>query len=255
MNRVAPPTSLASDPDTLASAVVTGQAWLRNAITLTLVLLFAFYALLALDSSRSIFHFMSDPQSVAKTEQIRQAADAGIEVVNTPEAREYVPLWIRLKGRLTDSRFAYDSDSLASTEIYYAVMPASHQLVLGLHMLLGGLCMLLGGTQFWPWFRRKYPVLHRRFGMVFVATVQVAMIMAVTYLVVTGVANTYAQLTFHIGLWFLAAIVSLSLWLAIWHVKRREIAQHLGWMAMAYGLLLSAPFTRYDWVAVGMLFP
>lgn len=248
----AAPTSTTSGPDTLAPG---SRTWLRNALALTLILLFAFYALLALDSSRSIFHFMSDPQSAARTEQIRHAADAGIEVVGTPEAQVYLPLWIRLMGRLTDSRFAYDSDSLARTETYYAAMPSSHQWVLGLHMLLGGLCMLLGGTQFWPWFRRQHPVLHRRFGMVFVATAQLAMIMAVIYLTVTGVANTYSQLTFHIGLWFLATLVSLSLWLAIWHVKRREIAQHLGWMAMAYGLLLSAPFTRYDWVAIGMLFP
>ena len=213
------------------------------------------YALLALDSSRSIFHFMSDPQSVAKTEGIQRAADAGLDVVNTPEGRQYLPLWIRIMGRLTDSRFAYDSDSLAGTEIYYASMPSSHQLVLGFHMFLGGLCMLLGGSQFWPGFRRKYPALHRRFGMIFVVAAQAAMIMAVTYLVITGVANTYAQLTFHVGLWFLAAVVSLSLWLAIYHVKRRQIAQHLGWMAMAYGLLLSAPLTRYDWVAIGLLFP
>jgi len=246
---------LASSSTTSTLTSIASRRWLRNAVAITIILLFAFYALLALDASRSMFHFMTDPQSVAKTEKIRQDADTGIDVVNTPEAHEYVPLWIRLMGRLTDSRFAYDSNSLAHTETYYAAMPSSHQLVLGLHMLLGGLCMLLGGTQFWPSFRRKYPLLHRRFGMIFVVTAQVAMVMAMIYLFVTGVANTYSQLTFHIGLWSLAFIVSSSLWLAIWHVKRREITQHLGWMAMAYGLLLSAPFTRYDWVAVGILFP
>lgn len=232
---------------------------LRNGLALLLAMLLiaatAFYAFIAMETSRTMFHHMSDPQSVAKLEQIRAAADAGVDVRGSEEVQQYSPLWFQWMSEVTDSRFSYGSDSLQITEIYYARMPTSHQWVLGLHMALGGLCMLLGGLQFWPGFRRKYPRWHRRSGMVFVGAAQLAMIMSITYLSLTGVANTYAQLTFHVGLWFLAIVVTLALWLSVYHVKNKQIAQHLGWMALVYGLLISAPLTRYDWVAIGMLFP
>lgn len=228
--------------------------WLRNALALALVLTTVLYALLAISTGRTLLHYITDADSPARIAQLRAATDAGTNVQGTVE-EGYAPIWMQWMADLTDNAFSYGTDSLVDTYHYYASMPSTHQWVLGLHTLLGGTCMLLGGLQFWPGLRQRFPRLHRNSGMVFVGTAQLAMIMSMTYLTLTGVANTYAQLTFHVGLWFLALVVTASLWLSMYHVKQRQIAQHMGWLALAYGLLISAPLTRYDWVAIGMMFP
>lgn len=246
-------------PDTREASVpaqaANGSRWPRHALALLLVVVTAFYAFIAFETGRSQFHYLLDPDSAGQVAQIRAAADAGVDVRGTEAVERYTPLWFQWMAELTDTRFSYNSDSLFNTQLYYAQMPSSHQLVLGLHMLLGGTCMLLGGLQFWPGLRRQFPRLHRGAGMGFLVAAQLAMILSMIYLTLTGVANTYAQLTFHVGLWFLAITVSVSLWLAMYHVKNHQIVQHMGWLALAYGLLISAPLTRYDWVAIGMLFP
>lgn len=233
-------------------------AWLarlRGGAALVLVLVFAFYGFLAIEEAWTARKFMqSDNHAVLVA--LRDAADAGADVRHDgSEEAAAMPLWMKLMADNTKASFSYGSDSLMQTAIYYAEMPILNRFTLSFHMLLGGICMVLGGSQFWPGFRRRYPKLHRVFGMVFVATAQTAMILSMIYLVRTPVADTYAQLTFHVGLWFLAIGVTLALWMAMYHVKKRQIGQHQAWMGIAYGFLLTAPLLRYDWTLVGMMFP
>lgn len=237
----------------VAAAVAGPWSRLRTALALALVLLFAFYGALAIEEAWSARHFMQSG-NVADLGALRAAADAGHDVTELEQASA-MPLWMQLMARQNGAAYSYGSDTLLPTFIHYAQMPLLNKVSLSVHMLLGGLCMVLGGSQFWPAFRRRYPRLHRAFGMAFVVTAQLAMVFSVIYLLRTPVADTFAQLTFHVGLWFLAIGTTVALWMAMYHVRRREIAQHQGWMGLAYGFLLTAPLLRYDWIALGWVFP
>ena len=134
-------------------------------------------------------------------------------------------------------------------------MPRFNGLTLSLHNMLGGTCMLFGALQFWPAFRRRLPLWHRTFGAIYIVAAQSAMVASMVYLVRTPVADIYDQLTFYIGLWGLAIGVTLSLWMAIYSMLRKQIAQHQAWMSLNYGMLLTAPIQRYGWIAFGAATP
>ncbi|MDF3032128.1 MAG: hypothetical protein K0R03_2686 [Moraxellaceae bacterium] len=244
-------------PD-LTPAKKAEAAWLirlRSGLALALVLVFAFYGFLAVEESFKSWHFMSGDHHAGMV-ALRDRTDAGVDVRGSPEVDALaMPIWMKLMADRTDSAYSYGSDSLFETAIYYTQMPALNKVTLSFHMLLGGICMLLGGSQFWPGFRRRYPKLHRVAGMVFVVTAQAAMVLSIIYLVRTPVAETYGDLVFHVGLWFLAIGVTLALGMAMYHVWKRQIGQHQAWMGIAYGFLLTAPLLRYDWILLGMMFP
>lgn len=231
------------------------RARLRGALALLLVLVFAFYGFLAIEESWASRKFLRADNHAAAV-ALRDAADAGADVLNSGQVEAAsMPLWFRLMAERTRASFSFGSDSLMTTAVHYTQMPVLNKVTISFHMLLGGLCMLLGGSQFWPAFRRRFPRLHRAFGLVFVVTAQGAMILSAVYLWHSNPDEIYGGFTFYVGLWVLAIGVTLALWLAMFHIWRREIAQHQAWMGIAYGFLLTAPLLRYDWTLIGMLFP
>lgn len=139
--------------------------------------------------------------------------------------------------------------------VYYATMPALNSAMLSLHTALAGFCMLVGAFQFWPVFRKRHPKLHRGFGMTYVITAQLSMLFAAAYLVLTPPDKLYTGLTGYVALWAIAAMITVTLWLAMYHIKRREIGQHQGYMALNFGLLMVAPMLRWNWVLLGNLMP
>ena len=160
-----------------------------------------------------------------------------------------------LVSEFATDRYTYGRDGLMETLIWYSEMPRLNAAVLATHNALAGLCLLFAAFQFWPAFRRRHPYLHRGFGMAYVAGIQIAMLAAITYLLLTPVARIYDQLTFAVMLWFLALGVTASLWMALVQLKRGNIPQHMGYMSLNFGLLLTAPVLRGGWVLMGWLNP
>lgn len=64
----------------------------------------------------------------------------------------------------------------------------------------------------------------------------------------TPVAQIYDQFVFAAGLWALAIGVSVTLWVAMFHLWHKRIAQHQAYMALNFGLLLTAPLLRMGWL-------
>lgn len=228
---------------------------LQAAVVLLLIAALGIYGLSAIEAGGTVLGYSADAQRLAELREIQQVAAAGGDVAALPQTAEVAPAWIRAMAAITSDAYSYEPGSVWDTSIYYAVMPDWHRTLLSSHMILGGLAMLVGGFQFWPAFRRRAPRLHRRLGYFYVATVQVSMLFSMAYLLLTPVANIYSELIFYVGLWLLAITVTLSLWLSVYHVMRREIAQHQVWMALNFGLLLTAPLLRYDWILIGKLLP
>lgn len=162
---------------------------------------------------------------------------------------------LSVMAKVSSPSYTFGEQGLSETLIHYASMPRLNGVTLSIHNVLGGITMLFGALQFWPAFRRQYPKWHRAFGLTYIVAAQCAMIAAMVFLVRTPVHLIYDQLTFYIGLWGLAIGVTATLWMAIYSMARKRIAQHQGWMGMNYGMLLTAPIQRYGWVAFGAADP
>lgn len=236
-------------------------AWrkiLLRAVAAILVLMLAIYGLLAIDMGRVLSApvFGDQAEIIAVRHATNQAANAGISDSTTIEAWKHSGIWLYGLGQATSDKFAYGDDSYFTySEFHYAEMPKKNMLVLAFHTVMGGICMLFGALQFWPAFRRNYPRWHRGFGMVYMLTVQLGMIAAMIYLSITPIHIIYDSFSFYIGLWLLAIVATVTLWLSIYHLIRREYAQHQAYMAINFGALLTAPMLRYNWVLGGILFP
>ena len=165
------------------------------------------------------------------------------------------PAWMQLLAKVGSPRYAFGSNSMSEACEEYALMPASYKVGLSAHMALGGLCVTLGLFQFWPWFRKKYPRAHRRMGAVYMGAACVAMAMSARHLLRAGPEHTYQGFTFYVGLWLLVFGVLLALAAATRSLWKRDLRRHLGWQAIGYGLLLTAPVQRYDWIVLGGMYP
>ncbi len=214
-----------------------------------------FYGFLAIDMARvnslPIFDnsVLSDRQETARQAEHNKDFSAGME-----EAR-HSGIWMALMSKATSSEYTYDTKGLYETFIYYAKMSLPQNISISIHNALGGICIILGGLQFIPGLRRKAPKLHKRIGRAYVVVVYSAMILAISYLLMTPVDDIFAGLTFAFGLWMMATLTLTTLTMAIYHAMKKQIAQHQAYMALNFSILLSAPLLRYDWTLMGLFLP
>lgn len=247
----------ATDSLTTASAIAAPTTWTRQllrALALLLALGAGLYGVMAINTGYVNFKGAGNADVAAARLEMRRAAEAG-EAAAPAAIASHSGIYLAMISELTSPRYAYGAQGLSEPMVHYAEMPARNGQVLALHNVMGGLLMLFGGLQFWPALRRRYPRWHRAFGMVYVGAATIGMVAAMAYLTLTPVAQVYDTFTFTAGLWFLATGVLASIGMSMYHLRRREIAQHQAYMAISYGLLLTAPLQRYLWVAVGMRHP
>ena len=231
------------------------RTWLLRGLALMGVLAMLFYGLLAIDAGVTNHRAAGNADVTAQREAMQARAESGQPLGTVREIAEHSGLAVALLSQASSATYAFGEKGLSETLIHYATMPRANGVTLSVHNVLGGITMLFGALQFWPAFRRRYPTWHRAFGLTYILAAQGAMIAAMIFLVRTPVHLIYDQLTFYIGLWGLAIGVTATLWMAIYSMARKRIAQHQGWMAMNYGMLLTAPIQRYGWVAFGAADP
>lgn len=229
---------------------------LRNGLYLVFMLAVAFYGFLAMQAGQHNLPAATEASRPAALDAARVKGDAGATLAEMTRSEiDAYPVWVNLMGQVSSTRYTYGSDGINEISTYYAVMPSTQKTILSTHMMLGGTCIILGLFQFWPAFRRRYRKAHRIMGAVYITAALAAMTMSVLHLLHAGVANTYQTFVFHVGLWMMVVGVVSSLVLAGYYLWRRNIAAHLGWQAIGYGFLLTAPVQRYDWMLVGYFFP
>lgn len=239
----------------LRPATASPRTWFRRAIALTLALAALLYGLMAIDAGVVNFRGAGNADIAAKRMAALQAAEDGKDVGDFFDVAGHSSVLLGLLAKTASPQYAYGKHGLSEALIHYATMPKFNGIAISMHSMLAGVCMLFGAVQFWPALRRRYPRWHRTFGVVYMVAAQSAMIAATVYLVRTPIVHIYDQLTFFVGLWFLVALVNISLWMSIYALWRKQIAQHQGWMCLNYGLLLTAPVQRYGWLAFGVTVP
>lgn len=186
--------------------------------------------------------------NVTISTQIMQQASNGVDVRGSEEVLQTIPGWWNFMASISSSEYVYGEDSLMVTQIYYHAMADSRRTILSTHMMLGMVLMTAGFFQFWPAFRRRYRKAHRVTGVVYVVAAFASMTMSGIHLVNTGIANTYDTYAFHVGLWMMLVGVIFSISMAGIAIFRKKVAQHMGWQAVGFGFLLTAPFQRADWI-------
>lgn len=123
------------------------------------------------------------------------------------------------------------------------------------HTFLGGMALALGMLQFVPSLRRRYRTLHRVAGVFVILAVVTSMAGALSYLVRTPLASTYASPGFGLALWALSLVALAYTALAILALQRRDYRTHMGFMALMMSTLLTAPVLRVEWALFGALLP
>ncbi|WP_233621423.1 DUF2306 domain-containing protein [Amycolatopsis sp. WAC 04182] len=116
----------------------------------------------------------------------------------------------------------------------------SHYWFLAAHVLFGSIAMVGALLQIWPWFRAKYPAVHRKIGRVYVfAGVLPAGLLALT----VGAMSPFGPAT------RVANVVAGVLWLACtfagWRAARqRRFGDHRRWMIRSFALTMSIIVSR-----------
>jgi hypothetical protein len=121
------------------------------------------------------------------------------------------------------------------------------------HMALGGLAMFLCSLQFIPVLRRRWPRLHRTIGKAAMWAIVTAMVGAIGYLAMTPAGEVFSGEAFAAALWVQAVSTLACLWLAIQAIRAKQYQAHMGWMALLFAILLTAPLMRLEQTVLGAL--
>lgn len=228
----------------------TGSA-LRRWIWPLLGLVLIGYGLLAFNSGTTVSPLTNRAENSAEVSRyILEQTRKGVDMTGTEEVQQTSPTWVNVMAKLSSSDYAYGEDGIQATAIYYFSMSKAGRTVLSTHMMLGLILMSAGFLQFWPAFRRRFRKTHRVVGVVYVLAAFTSMTLSGIHLVDTGIANTFGTYVFYIGLWFLLVGVLVSVSMAGIALLRKDIARHMGWQALGFGFLMTAPLQRIDWLTL-----
>ncbi len=116
-----------------------------------------------------------------------------------------------------------------------------HYVLLVAHIATAAIAAVAGTAQFWPWLRRRFPVVHRWTGRAyFFLGVFPSAVLAVpvTVLAPFGAANQAALATLDV-LWVLTAVAGYRA------VRQRRFADHRRWMIRNFALIWGSLASRF----------
>ncbi|MFP2964337.1 DUF2306 domain-containing protein [Myxococcus sp. 1LA] len=125
---------------------------------------------------------------------------------------------------------------------------AAHYPLLVAHVIFGAVALLTASPQVWPWFRKHYPVAHRRLGRVYVLA---GVLPAGFTALLLGVYSPFGPLA------QVSNVLLASLWLLFTAAgyrmaRRRRYHEHRQWMVRSFALTASIISNRF-WTVVSVL--
>jgi hypothetical protein len=103
--------------------------------------------------------------------------------------------------------------------------------------------------------RRRWPVVHRWTGRVYLVFVATCMGAALTFLVKAPVVDHWGGPEFDLQLWALALGTLTTAALGFVAIRRRNIVAHQAWMGINIALMLTAPLLRVFWIGLKPIWP
>ena len=215
-----------------------------------------FYSFLVWDSGFHMMPIKDIPNEAQLLAEIAAKSDLHVPYAEVAEdAMKVYPLWNNLTAMLTGTYFGFGSNGNTDPLLHYVTMEPVEQSVLSLHMLLGGACLILGIFQFTPMFRKMYRKAHRVVGGLYIVGLFVMCFASFYHLSHTAFDETFQGFAFHIQLWFLGLSTVICQVLAIYFIKKRNFALHLGFQIYTFAAFLNAPIQRYDCAVLGQIYP
>lgn len=126
-----------------------------------------------------------------------------------------------------------------------------HRWVMLIHTSLGGLALVLAFLQFNPAIRRRWIVVHRWTGRIYLPLMTVSMLMAIVFLSLADIIRIDGGRAFDLQLWGLAVGTLATAWIAFAAIRAKDVVTHQAWMAMNLSLMLTAPLLRVGWIGLG----
>ncbi|MFD9945585.1 DUF2306 domain-containing protein [Nonomuraea sp. NPDC059023] len=124
-----------------------------------------------------------------------------------------------------------------------------HFPLLALHVIFGSIAMITCCLQIWPWFRGRYPTVHRYTGRVYVLA---GVLPAGLLGLVVGAATPFGHVARASNV--LLALLWLGCTLAGWRMARqRRFTDHRRWMIRSFALTMSI-ITNRLWGALIVMF-
>ncbi|MBY0504104.1 MAG: DUF2306 domain-containing protein [Bryobacteraceae bacterium] len=108
----------------------------------------------------------------------------------------------------------------------YVPGDAAGNAAVGLHLLWALLVLVTGCVQLIPWIRRRWPVLHRWSGRVYVVS---ALGASVAGLIMVWTRGTVGGMVQHVSISINAVLIILCAIMAWRHARARRFAEHRGW--------------------------
>jgi uncharacterized membrane protein len=116
-----------------------------------------------------------------------------------------------------------------------------HPVLTAVHMLSGLIYILLALMQFSKKIRYKNIRLHRKLGRFLVIC---ALISGIYGIVTTIVLPVFGELASETAAWFFGMLFIISLTLAYWCVRNKNIAEHREWMIRTFAIGLAVGTQR-----------
>jgi hypothetical protein len=190
----------------------------------------------------TLVNIAASEQDLNTPEVASQIAQAEDEITNG--------LYFKAIKELSSVEYAYGEGSYIEPYIVNNNKTSVEKKNFGFHMICGSICLLMAFFQFWPSFRQKFKRIHRVFGSIFIVSGVSLCVSVLFYLVWSGPETTYEALTGQVGLYTLTGVTLMSIGISIFYLFRRQYNKHMGWMTIALGSFLTAPFQRYDWLVL-----
>lgn len=121
-----------------------------------------------------------------------------------------------------------------------------------LHIFSASIFCILGAFQFMPSLRRRHPGWHRGAGRVLIPCGLLAALTGMWMTLFYDLPPTDGDLLGAIRLFFGTAMI-VSIVLAVFAIRRRDIAQHRAWMTRGYAIGLGAGTQVFTHVPYGLL--
>jgi hypothetical protein len=194
---------------------------------------------------QALVNIATSKQEVNTPQVASQISQAEGEIVNG--------LYFKAIRKLSSVEYAYGEESYIEPYIVNNNKTVVEKKNFGFHMICGAISLMMGFFQFWPYFRRKFRRVHRVFGSIFIGSGVSLCLSVFFYLAWSGPEKTYEALTGQVGLYTLSGVTLMSIGISVFYLFKRQYNKHMGWMAIALGSFLTAPFQRYDWLVLAAM--
>lgn len=119
-----------------------------------------------------------------------------------------------------------------------------------LHLVTGVIVMLLGCVQFITPLRRRWPVVHRLIGRVYVCSAILTAFGGLGYIVLNG---TVGGAVMDVGFGLYGVLVLLAAARCLHHARARDLARHRAWAVRLFVLVIASWLYRLEYGISGVL--